>query len=132
MAAYATITDYEALFGDVPTADEPRVTSWLGLVSAVIASRLACAPDTEVAKGVACMIVERIMSNPGNVRTKQSGGTSVTFAMVGRMITEEEWAMLSGDPVGGQVGTMALIDDVFRPTPEQLRHRRYDDGWVPS
>lgn len=129
---YATITDYQALFGTVAAGTEDQVTAWLDLVSAVIASRLPTEPDAAVAKGITCIVVERIMSNPGNVRTKQSGGTSVTFAMVGKMITDEEWAMLAGDKIGGEAGTMSLIDEVYRPSPEQLLRRRYDDGWVPG
>lgn len=129
---YATITDYENLYGTVAAGTENQVTTWLDLVSAVIASRLPKEPDSVVAKGVTCMIVERLLTT-GNVRTRQSGGTSVTFAQVGRMITEDEWEMLAGTKVGGQAGTLDHIDEVLRPTCGQLAAQRYRyDGWVSS
>lgn len=129
---YAELSDYEALFGTVAAGTEDQITAWLDLVSAVIASRLSTTPDADVAKGITCIVVERIMSNPGNVRTKQSGGTSVTFAMVGRLITGEEWDMLAGVKVDDQAYTVDHVDYGLNPTCEDLLRLRREDGWVPG
>lgn len=125
---YATLPDYEALFGTVAAGTGDQITAWLDLVSAVIASRLSTEPDADVAKGITCIVVERLLTT-GNVRTKQSGGTSVTFAQVGRMITAEEWDMLAGVKVDDQAYTVDHIDAGLNPTCGQLRR---EDGWVMS
>ena len=110
--AYATIDDYETRFRvELSGAERDQVDAFLSDVSAVIKSRLSSTPDEDVARMVTVNVVHRIVTNPGNVRTSQAGGMSVTYAVVGRYITDEEWEMLARSPAAPSAYTVALVEE---------------------
>jgi hypothetical protein len=115
--AYATLQEYETRYGPVPEAEQAAVTAWLEDVSAVITARLApCEPDPGVARMITLAVVNRIISG-GNVRSSQAGGVSVTYAVAGRWITDEEWTMLSSSPLAPSAYTIPLRDQAFECLP---------------
>ncbi|MGH8878163.1 MAG: hypothetical protein ACRD0P_12600 [Stackebrandtia sp.] len=109
--AYATVADYETRFGPVPASDVARVEAWLSDVSAVITARLDSTPDADVARMVTVSAVNRIITSPGNVRTSAAGAISVTYAVVGRFITDEEWEMLQSSPIGSGAYTVSVVEE---------------------
>jgi len=115
--AYATTADYEVRLKIALSPSEgDQVAAWLDDVSAVIKSRLKTVePDADVARMITVGVVHRIVSNPAFARTRQSGGVSVTFAVVNRMITEDEWDSLTGVPAAPEAYSVQVRDDAYWP-----------------
>jgi hypothetical protein len=116
---YATAADYETRFRvSLAGSELSQVEAWISDVSAVITSKLESTPDPDVARMVTVNAVHRIVNNPANVRSSQAGGMSVTYAVVGRTITDEEWDMLASSPAAAGAYTVHLVEETYGWSPD--------------
>lgn len=105
---YATVADYEAVYGDVPTEQEARVQAGLDTASALIHSYLGnAAADVEATypdalKAMAIYRVHYQATVPVGIRTESIGSTSVTYteALVPWVLSDAESDVLDGLIVG--------------------------------
>ena len=112
-----TISDVEALAGyTIPTGEEARVGTLIGMASAVVADSCVTLPTTtpELVTLVTAQLVVRQLANPTQATSEAIGAYHVGYAATGMMLTAADFELL-GPWAKPSTGRGAY--SVFTPSP---------------
>ncbi|MFJ9740818.1 hypothetical protein [Streptomyces sp. NPDC101166] len=135
MAAYATVSDYEARAA--VTLQEPQRTQVEALledIAALIRTSIPAGtvPDPDAARAVSVAVARRTMANPGGYRQRTVGQYSETLGETGGMyLTDAELEMLTASDDGGS-GDAAYsvgLSDHFPPWYPDPGGQRWPPAW---
>ncbi|MGW2708071.1 hypothetical protein ACWC4J_03610 [Streptomyces sp. NPDC001356] len=121
MAAYATVTDYEARAAVTLPEGSPRraqVEAYLDDASALMQRHIPAgySPDEGTLRAIAVAVVRRVMANPGGYRQRTIGQYSESLGEDGGLyLTDDEKAQLvpedATDPGADAAYTVGLVDE---------------------
>jgi hypothetical protein len=138
MAAFATVSDYEARAATSLPEDSPRraqVEAYLDDATALMQRHIPTgyAPDAGTLRAICVAVVRRVMANPGGFRQRTIGQYSESLGEDGGLyLTDDEKAQLAPAEVLDPGADAAYSLDLGTGTPGWVRDPYPDGGYDPS